>query len=188
MNVPAHIIAIGAGLLACSCVSQRTGSYFTSGLRSYRGDGVIEDTSQRAILFGTRGYLVAMPRFQLDRPFDGTFRLGGLPIIEDKKTGVALIVPDTFSRERMPNTNSIIEYSVIDSQGKEITHVKSALGALIWSSPIHGHLGSALYQLDTSFFQPASGASYRLHVTYSPEPGAGAGEGYFYLWSSVGGS
>jgi hypothetical protein len=183
-----NLLSIVLLLLACSCTPRGSGTYFTSGIRAYKGDGVIEDTSQRGIVLGTRGHLIALPSFPLDKTYENTFRLDGLPTIDGARIEVALLVPETFSRDRAANTNSTVEFSVTGADGKEVIHLKSTLGGLIWSSPVHGHSGSALYQLDHSFFKPVPGEQYRLRVTYSPAPGVAGGEGYFYLWSGIGGS
>lgn len=183
-----YVLPIALSLLACSCTPRGGGTFFTSGISAYKGDGVIEDTSQRAILFGTSGYLVALPHFPLDKPYENTFRLDGLPTIDGSRTEVVFLVPETFSRNRAANTNSIVEFSLVGKGRTDVIHVKSTLGSLIWSSPVHGHPGSALYHLDRSFFQAVPGELYRLHVTYSSAPGAAGGKGYFYLRSEIGGS
>jgi hypothetical protein len=183
-----RIIAILLAVLTCSCSYQRGGTYFTSGIRGYKGDGTIEDTSQRSGFFNTRGYLVSLPRFSLDKPYKNTFRLDGLPTINGRSTEIVFLVPETFSRDRAANTNSVVEFSLVRADGTEVVHVRSALGALIWSGPVHGRSGSALYQFHESFFKPVPGEAYQLRVTYSPASGAAEGEGYFYLWCGVGGS
>ena len=185
-----RILAISIASLLSSCAPHGSGTYFTSGVRDYTGDGTIQDTSQRGGFFPTRSYMVTLPSFPLNRPYEHTFRLDGLPTIEGKPTEIAFFVPNSFSQAHTPNAHSSVEFSVTTADSRRVTSVSSTLGALIWSSPPHPihYSGNALYQLDTSFFQPVAGERYRLHVTYSPAPGADSGEGYFYLWSGVGGS
>ena len=184
-----RILVIGIALLLSSCSPRGRGTFFTSGIRDYTGDGTIQDTSQGGGLFSTRCYMVRLPPFPLDRPYEHTFRLDGLPTIEGKPTEIAFFVPNSFSQTHAPNGHSTIEFSVTAADGKQITSLKSTLAALTWSSPaqpIH-YDGHALYEIDKSFFQPLAGERYQLHITYSPAPGAGSDEGYFYLWSGVGG-
>lgn len=173
-----------------SCAPNGSGTYFTSGIRDYIGDGTIQDTSQRSGFFSTRSYMVIFPSFPLNRPYEHTFRLDGLPTIKGKPTEIAFFVPNTFSQVHTPNADSTVKFSVTTADGRRVTSVGSKLGALIWSSPaypIH-YSGNAIYQLDTSFFHPIAGERYRLHVTYSPAPGADSSEGFFYLRTGVGGS
>ncbi len=185
-----RILVISIALLLSSCSPRGRGTFFTSGIRDYTGDGTIQDTSQRGGFFSTRCYMVRLPPFPLDRPYEHTFRLDGLPTIEGKPTEIAFFVPKKFSQTHAPNARSTIEFSLVTADGKQITSLNSTLGALIWSSPANpiNYDGHALYKIDKSFFQPVAGERYRLRVTYSPELGAGSGEGYFYLWSGVGGS
>lgn len=183
-----RLFAISLALLLTSCIRHGTGTYFTSGIRDYAGDGTIRDASQRGGGFRTRGYLVELPNFRLNRPYEHTFQLVGLPTIEGKRVEIAFLVPETFSQTHTANAHSTVEFSLSTTDGKQITSHKSTLGDLIWSSPVHGHSGYALYHLDRSFFQPVSTERYRLRITYSPAAGADSGEGYFYLWSAVGGS
>ncbi|MEY2577039.1 MAG: hypothetical protein QOF80_2526 [Verrucomicrobiota bacterium] len=186
----ARILVISIALLLNSCSPRGHGTFFTSGVRDYTGDGTIQDTSQGDGLFSTRCYMVRLPPFTLDRPYERTFSLDGLPTIEGKPTEIAFFVPNSFSQTHAPNARSTIEFSLSTADGKQITSLTSVLGALTWSSPAHpiSYDGHALYQIDKSFFQPVAGERYRLRVTYSPAPGAGSDEGYFYLWSGVGGS
>ena len=185
-----RILAITIAGLLTSCAPHGRGTYFTSGIRDYTGDGTIQDTSQRGGFFSTRSYMVTLPSFPLNKPYEHSFRLDGLPTIEGKPTEIAFFVPNSFSQTRTSNARSTITYSLSTAEGRRLTSVSSTLGALIWSSPaqpIH-YSGHALYQLDKSFFQPAAGERYHLHVSYSPAPDTDSGEGYFYLWSGVGGS
>jgi hypothetical protein len=185
-----RILVISIGLLLSSCAPRGRGTYFTSGIRDYTGDGRIQDTSQRGGFFPTRCYMVTLPSFPLNRPYEHTFRLDGLPTIEGKPTEIAFFAPNSFPQTHAPNARSTIEFSLSTADGRQITSLSSTLDALTWSSPAHPihYDGNALYQLDKSFFQPVAGERYRLHVTYSPAPGAGSDEGYFYLWSGIGGS
>ena len=184
------ILVISIALLLNSCSPRGRGTFFTSGVRDYTGEGTIQDTSQGGGLFSTRCYMVRLPSFSLDKPYKRTFSLDGLPTIEGKPTEIAFFVPNSFSKTHASNVGSTIEFSLSTADGKQITSLNSTLGALTWSSPAHPihYDGHALYEIDKSFFQPVAGERYRLHVTYSPVPGAGSDEGYFYLWSGVGGS
>ena len=190
LHIMSRILAISIAGLLSWCAPHGHGTYFTSGIRDYVGDGTIQDTSQRGGFFSSRCYMVTLPSFPLNRPYERTFRLDGLPTIEGKPTEIAFFVPKNFPQIHTPNARSTIEFSLTTAEGKQVTSVNSNLGALIWSSPAHplSYSGYALYQLDRSFFQPVAGERYRLHVTYSPASGADTGEGYFYLWSGVGGS
>jgi hypothetical protein len=134
--------------------------------------------------------MVRLPPFPLDRPYEHTFNLDGLPTIEGHPTQIAFFVPNSFSRTHPPNARSTIELSVSTAGGKQITSLSSPLGALTWSTPAQpvNYDGHALYELDKSFFQPVAGERYRLHVKYSPAPGAASSEGFVYLWSGLGGS
>lgn len=183
-----RILVISLTWLLCSCAPHGRGTYFTSGIRNYTGDGTIQDTSQRSGILQTRGYLVALPHFPLNRSYEHTFQLDGLPTIESKQIEIVFLVPETFSQTRTANAHSTVEFTLSTSDDKRVTNLNSTLRALIWSSPVHDHSGYALYHLDRSFFQPVSGERYRLHVRYSPAPGADSGDGYFYLWSGIGGS
>jgi hypothetical protein len=189
-RIVSRILVICIVVPLSACAPHRIGTYFTSGIRDYTGDGTIQDTSQRGSFFPTRSYMVSLPSFPLNRPYEHTFRLDGLPTIEGKPTQVAFFVPNSFSQARTPNARSTVELSITTADSKQVTSVSSTLGALIWSSPAHPlhSSGHAVYQLDTWFFQPVAGERYRLHVRYSPASGADSGDGYFYLRSGVGGS
>ena len=189
-KIMSRILAIGTALLLSSCVPFGRGTYFTTGIRGYSGDGNIQDTSQWFDFFPVRSFMVTLPSFPLDKPYEHTFRLDGLPTIEGHPTEIYFFVPSSFSKAHTPNADSRVEFSVTTAEGRRITTVRSTLGALTWSGPpdpIH-YSGSGLYQLDTSFFQPVAGEKYRLHVMYSPAPGADSSEGHFYLLNGVGGS
>jgi hypothetical protein len=173
-----------------SCVPHGRGTYFTSGIRDYTGDGTIQDTSERDGFLQSRSYLVTLQHFPLNKPYEQTFRLGGLPTMEGKMSEIALFVPTTFSESNPVNARCTLEFSLSTADGKGLTNLKSKLGALTWSSPpsaIH-YIGHAIYHREQSFFQPIPGQRYILHVKYSPVLGADGGEGYIYLWTGIGGS
>jgi hypothetical protein len=163
---------------------------FRPRVQDYRGDGTIQDTSDNGGFLPVRSYMITLPSFPLDKPYDHTFRLDHIPTILHAEIEICFFVPNSFSQTRSANADSVITYSLETADGTQITSVKSPLGKLIWSSPavpIH-YDGYALYELDRSFFHAHSGQHYRLHVTYDPAPGADAADGHFYLWSGVGGS
>ena len=122
----ARLLAIGLASCLAACGPVGCGTYFTSGIRGYTGDGTIEDTSQRDGILSTRGYLVALPSFPLDQPFDRTFRLDGLPTIEGHPAEIAFVVPNTFPQAHAANAGSIVEFALATADGTSLTTLSDA--------------------------------------------------------------
>lgn len=181
------VVALGFILLLVSCASRWRGSYFTSGIKSYAGDGIIQDTSESAWPISTRGYAILFPKFRLDTSYSNSFRLEGLPIIEGRKIGIYFLVDDSLPKESAIIANAHIRLTVLDSDSKKVCDSEGILQDFTWSSPWHKYSGHALYQQDHSFFTPIPNQSYRLSVSYSPGKGASHGEGQIYLTCAVGG-
>src|SRR2546430_711776 len=57
-RIVSRVLAISIASLLSSCAPHGSGTYFTSGIRDYTGDGTIQDTSQRGGFFPTRSYMV----------------------------------------------------------------------------------------------------------------------------------
>jgi hypothetical protein len=120
IRIMSRILAISIASLLSSCAPHGSGTYFTSGVRDYTGDGTIQDTSQRGGFFPTRCYMVTLPSFPLNRPYEHTFRLDGLPTIEGKPTEIAFFVPNSFSQSHTPNAHSRVEFSVTTADSRRV--------------------------------------------------------------------
>jgi len=176
-----RILVCGAGLLLASCTSFRTGSYFSAGVHSYVGDGVIRDTSQPAVFFATRGYRIDLPGFRIDRPYEHSYLLKGIPVIDDTSAGIFFEVPQGLTSESTEKTGASFEANLVDKKGERIARFGGPLNSLIWS-------GNSLYDLEGSFFQPKHNEEYRLHVRFYPGSGVGEGLGHIYVRCAIGGS
>jgi len=180
----AVITVLSFALVSC----MQRGSYFSSGISEYKGDGRIEDTSQAGGAYPSRGFIVALPAFKLNEPFTKTFQLDGLPIIEGQKVGVYFNVPKLMQQSDGVGGNASIELCVLSAEGEELTTAKGPLSGFVWSTPVHGYQGQALYKQNGSFFIAKPGIKYRLKIVYSPADMMSQAEGQVYLWCSAGGS
>lgn len=180
--------------LCAACGRCGWGSYYSHGLKQYSGDGKISDTSQSSGLFGTNGYIVDFPEFDLGAAHRATYHLAGLPSLGGANAEIALMIKDpkgwsaTDVDELRDRTTATFKCSLVDSSGKVVTTFETPLKKLIWSSPIHDRSGYALYDLDKSFFLPRSDANYTLSIEYSGDSSLGGEQGAVYIWCGCGGS
>ena len=180
--------------LCAACGRCGWGSYYSRGLKQYSGDGTISDTSQSSGLFGTNGYIVDFPGFDLGAAHQATYHLAGLPSLGRANAEITLMIndPKGFSAtdvdELRDRTTATFKCSLVDSSGKVVTTFETPLKNLIWSSPIHDRTGYALYDLDKSFFTPKSDANYTLRIEYSGESSLRGEQGAVYIWCGCGGS
>jgi hypothetical protein len=163
------------------------------GFRQYRGDGIIADNSQPSGLFGTRGYVVEFPKFDLGAGYEKQFKLTRLPALGRAPAEIRLVVEEPFNATRVDElrrsaVTGTLAIKLSDSSGKEVAGYSARLSDLIWSSPIHDHVGYALYDLDHSEFVPRTEETYTLSISYSPDPTLRSKTGYFYVWCGCGGS
>ncbi len=174
-------ISIGLLALLSGCTAFLSGTYFSTGIRGYSGDGEIVDVSERGGFFSTKGYRVVLPRFAINRAYAHTFRLEGLPTMEDRPISIHFAVPSSLTRLAAAKSGASIEMLLTTTAGREVTRIKRPLDDLVWS-------GSSLYDRDHSFFHPSPGEQYRLEVKFSPGSGLNAAEGFVYLSCLCGGS
>lgn len=190
-----NILSLCACSLALSsCGRCGFGTYYTNGVRKYSGDGVISDASQPSGLFGSRGYIIDFPKFDLGEKYRATYHLSGTPTLGSAKAEIVLLIdePAGFSASRADQFKDAaignLRCSLADSSGRLITHFETPLRDLIWSSPIHDRSGYALYDLDRSLFIPDSSANYTLTIDYSGDTKLAGRKGAVYVWCGCGGS
>ena len=180
--------------LCAACGKCGWGSYYTHGLKQYSGDGTISDTSQSSGLFGSRGYIVDFPGFDLGSAHHATYHLSGLPSLGWAKAEIELTINDpkgysaTDVDELRHRTTGTFKCSLLESSGKVVATFETPLKNLIWSSPIHDRSGYALYDLDKSFFLPRSGTNYTLTIEYSGDSSLAGQHGAVDIWCGCGGS
>jgi hypothetical protein len=188
-----HIFSLCCLLLFTSCGRCGFGSYYTQGIRHYQGDGTISDNSQPSGLFGTRGYIVEFPKFDLGSRYERQFRLSHLPTLGSAAAEIRFVVEEPLDMTRVDELRAsavtgAVTVKLFDSAGRQVTGYSAKLSDLIWSGPVHDHVGYALYELDHSEFVPHTDETYTLSVSYSPESTLRSKTGYFYVWCGCGGS
>ena len=181
-----RFLACGAILFQVSCTSFGTGSYFKTGISSYSGDGTILDTSQPAVFFATRGYRIDLPEFRIDRPYEHTYQLKGIPVINDTFATIYFELPQGLTSASTSATEASFDFNLVDRKGSRITRFGGPLNTFIWSSSLRNP--NSLYNLEGSLFQPKPDEEYRLHVRYHPGSGVGKGVGHVSLRCGIGGS
>jgi hypothetical protein len=164
------------------------GSYYTKGIHEYSGDGVIRDISQPSGLFGTRGYAIEFPSFDLGQEHEATYHLSGLPKLGNAQAQICLLINDPSVEPLKATLTAKVMCSLTDAAGRTIATFESPLKQLIWSSPIHDRFGYDLYDLDKSFFVPQPGEKYTLHVKYLGDRALSSKTGLIYVWCGCGGS
>ena len=179
--------------LFTSCGRCGFGSYYTHGIRHYEGDGTIVDNSQPSGAFGTRGYVVEFPKFDLGSRYERQFRLAHLPTLGSAPAEIRFVIEEPYDNLAVDDlrknaATGAVLIKLLDSTGRQVTGFSAKLSDLIWSSPIHDHVGYALYELDHSEFVPRSNETYTLSVSYSPDSTLRSKTGYFYVWCGCGGS
>jgi hypothetical protein len=154
----------------------------------------MSDTSQSSGLFGTNGYIVDFPGFDLGAAHRATYHLAGLPSLGGANAEIALMIKDPKGFSAMDvdgfrdRTTATFKCSLVDSSGKVVTTFETPLKKLIWSSPIHDRSGYALYDPDKSFFPPRPDANYTLSIEYSGDSSLEGEQGTVYIWCGCGGS
>ena len=93
------------------------GGCFRPSVQEYRGDGTIQDTSDNGGFLPVRSYMITLPSFPLDKPYDHTFRLDHVPTILHAQVEIVLFVPNSFSQTRSANARSVIAYSLETTDG-----------------------------------------------------------------------
>jgi hypothetical protein len=193
------LIMLRTGTLLCAlllsgCSYWPSGSYFKGGVAQYRGDGIIRDVSQRKIFFGTRGYVIEMEAFDLGSRYDKHFQMADLPIISRSSVGIYLAVEDMpfdpidVINRVQAKIKATMSISLTDSSGVVVTGGSAKIGAMWWSSPVHGYPGWWLYTEKGSGFKPRPKESYTLHVQYAPDTTLKGKRGRICLSSLCGGS
>lgn len=181
-------------LVVCTgCGRCGWGNYYRDGIQHYGGDGRIADASQSSGLFGTRGYVVEFPKFDLGSPYQRQFKLVGLPTLGHARADIAFVIEEPFLATRVDElrrsvVDGAVNIKLSDSSGRQVAGYSAKLSDLIWSSPIHDHVGYALYQLDHSEFLPRSEETYTLTISYSPDSTLRSKQGYLYVSCLCGGS
>ncbi len=183
-------------LLISGCTYWPSGIYFRHGITQYQGEGTIRDVSQRALFFGSRGYVVEFDKFDLGSAYDKHFRLANLPTIANGSVHINLAIED--EELSWSNLNSIdslrrkleagLTIWLTDSAGVTVTGFSTKIRTMSWSSPVHGYGGCWLYTSPGSYFKPRPGETYSLKVRYSPDATLRGKHGCIYLYSGCGGS
>jgi hypothetical protein len=156
--------------------------YLRNEVARYDGDGVIEDDSCWFFTYPLPGYFITFPLFDLDRPFDETYSISNLPVLDD--VGVYLIVEseNCFDDKKLQTLHAKIEFTLTDSKGEVALEVNSYLKDMSWMYKHHGVVdGHRLYNLDTSFFTPIKHEIYKLHVQYFPDETLTHRKGYVFI-------
>jgi len=166
--------------LLASCGPFGTGSYFRKGISIYTGDGTIRDTSQPTPFFGTRAFRIDLPHFRFDHPFEHTFSLTGVPVINHTPAEIYFEVPSGLTSSEARRTNATIEITILNKNGIVLTHVKGPLNSFIGS-------GRSIYVIRHSWFQPIEKESYRMQVKFSPGSGRFEGYAHAYIECRIGG-
>lgn len=164
------------------------GTYYRRGINGYSGDGKIYDVSQGSGFLGGRGYVIQFPTFDLGERHQAEFQLSHLPTLGNARAQISLLIEDPTVEERKGSLHAETTCLLKNSSGTVVAEFSQTLDTLIWSSPVHGRRGHALYNLDRSFFRPQSNTRYTLTVFYSGEPQIKGTTGYFYIWCGCGGS
>jgi hypothetical protein len=123
----------------------------------------------------------------LGRSHNNRFVLTNLPTIEGHEVQIAFVVEDGTIEQTKNILNASASVLLTDSASNVVTEFSNKIGGLVWSSPVHGHAGHALYHDGRSFFMPRPSETYALHIIYSPDPSLVSKSGYFYLYSGCGG-
>jgi hypothetical protein len=143
--------------------------FWLPAIASHRGDGVFQDISWRAGVLAVSGYCISMPEFDLAKPHQAEYGLGGLTNI-GRQCGVHLAIRDPDYRwgwdRRAEQLGARVQLELLNSQGQPVVNVSGRLGDYIWSG--FRDL-DVLYQRDKSFFKPDSTEEYRLRVAYEPD-------------------
>lgn len=187
-------IIILLSLLACvGCSYRPDGTYFSKGIAQYKGEGTIRDVSQKAILFGSRGYVIEFEKFGLDHEFNKELRLTYLPTLSGRNVEICLAfedypIGDSFDDRFRKGLDAAVTVCLTDSAGNIVTKFSSKVGDLTWSSPVHGYNGCWLYSQAGSFFTPQPRETYILNVSYSSDATLRGKRGSLYLYSGCGGS
>ena len=171
-----------------SCGRCGWGGYYRHGIQQYTGDGVISDASQSSGGLGSRGYVVEFPKFDLGADYERQFKLAGLPTLGSAPAEIRLVVEDATLENQKNSLAAKIVIKLLESSGRQVAGYTAKLSDLIWSSPIHDHAGSALYELNHSEFVPRTDEIYTLSVSYIADTALQSKNGYIYVWCGCGGS
>jgi len=188
-----RITTLFFALLISGCTYCPSGTYFRHGITQYHGDGTIRDVSQRALFFGSRGYVIEFDKFDLGSAYDKQFRLANLPTIANSSAEICLAVEDeelSFNQIDSLRKKLAAELiiSLTNSAGIAEAGLSTNIGTMRWSSPVHGYKGYWLYTEKGSFFTPRPEETYYLRVQYSPDATLKGKHGCIYLYSGCGGS
>ena len=180
--------------LLSACGRCGWGTYYSTGIKKYSGDGSISDVSQSSGGLGSRGYVIDFPKFDLGKPYQSTYHLSEIPTLGHAAAQISLMIEDSNASlasrvdQLKASSTANLKCSLSDSSGKMITKFEVPLSKLTWSSPIHGRSGYALYELEKSEFLPDSKTVYTLAVEYSGDPELNGKIGWFYVWCGCGGA
>jgi hypothetical protein len=175
-----RLLKISLGLAAvCACFL-----FFWSACREptpllpHQGDGKFKDLRRPNGPFWIAGYSVTMPDFDLSQSHQAEYRVRSLPAI-GRKCGVYLAFHDV-SNQFISGRGLIasVTLEVLDAQGNIFVKAAGPLGDFIWYGTGDLH---CLYQLDKSFFNPATAMEYRLRITYTPDQQLARFRGFVYL-------
>lgn len=117
----------------------------------------------------------------MDRPYEHSYVLNGIPVIADTFASIFFKVPQGLTAASAGKASASFEADLVDGKGNRVTRFGGPLNSFIWS-------GSSLYDLERSSFQPKHNEEYRLHVRYHPGSGVGEGFGHIYVRCAIGGS
>ena len=158
--------------------------YMKKEIALYSGPGDIKDISFRFLFFPVKGYNITFPYFYLSRQKSETYKLTGLPA--KKQAGIYLVVEEKENYwdkdENKARLKAKVEFIIKDSKGKIVLHVNDYLKDMIWMTPPEtGLAGRALYNMDTSFFNPKKNETYKLSMKFSPDENLDSLQGYVFI-------
>ena len=192
LNLPARpvrcALVLAALIVAGGCDSCLRPGNANSWSKMYSGDGKIVDISQPSGWFGSKGYLIEFAPFDLDKPFHAVYRLEGMPEVGRSKADVRLLVDERISDSLKNSLVGRFTVDLRDHSDLPTLSMSERLRDLIWSSPIHGRRGYALYSLEHSSFAFRTKSRYTLTVDYSGDPQLSGKGGWVYILVACGGS
>ena len=143
----------------------------------HRGDGAFANISQRVGPLAVPGYSIAMPEFDLTKPFQAEYRIANMPDI-GRECGVYLAFHDSDHKYWDGPGSGRIEIELVDSRRTSIIKVAGGTEHFIWYGFQDIH---AAYQLHRSFFAPNVDEEYTVRVSWEPGTLAAPFKGFIYL-------
>src|SRR5262249_13213211 len=136
-------------------------------VRPHRGDGTFKDLTRRfGPLVVLQGWTISLPPFDLGKPEHTEYHLASLTNIRSR-CGVYFAVVDSDRPWRELDaaySAARVRLQLVNSMDNCVIDVEGRLCDFTWWTG-GSHPGfAALYDLDTSFFEPDEAEEYRLRV------------------------